>query len=1393
MPDLLARDERENVQVSLIAYGSPNSWLQLLPRYKIDREGDRILTNTEVVLKVAERPNEFIHCSEKPPPLGCHHEVNCSLETTAWRLSLFHSKDPTEVNNILASQLVYLHDPETRSNVTVNADGVAIKPVISLDKFDSSNLWVIEAKKLTKGGPVRWRKDHIRFRNLNSGKYLCMSDTPTPPSPARGSHAELEEPSEESGHSWSAGGTHAMILSESPTSPGTLFNLHELYSSSNHLTDGKAMQMSHGGLWIARGDYHNDMYSCFGSPERGKGMNLLIHIYAESVAFAHEEPEEMSSDPLDVFVGVAARNFLKKTLDQTRTPSSTESELSMEAIWPGVSTLDLDFFMSMTSRMIYFVNGYPISVVNTSTHAKPGDALRIHRQRMICDQGALGIVVQLIEKLTPISADTGTVGFNAKSTKIKSDKEKTALIMGNKILDACLNFVYNAIQSNPYNQMYVADMMSVLLSHVGAQPLAAKCVTEMLSSNMELQELKIGGREISVFTEKLRESRMNSMYLHLLKACCSCNGSGVIGNQFNVADHFFRDYTDVVISVHSDCSKRSSVIWEADPKKAGLYIPAQASAMLGGSLVSHGLPELSLSWATKYVDFSPLGLFGKLAISVEELFADHAKPIYENQGKTILDDSKQAVAKYFSAEMSLTAEMCLERNYSAMISAQELFSYDILVTLIKMNVDENLTSGAVQLLLRLYVDRNPQVVSCMPCLTRKFNASGSLDVLLPSVEEARVYQFALLQQLISENVKAMKGTHWKEVSLSFMQLLNKLVMFSFYGTEEKLKDVIGPVIRALDRRNVSISSSPATSSGPATSKGNKVRLVNSKKIQTDVTVEAILNAENDDDNNDTIIQEPCWQAKTLDFLESLFVLFLVVLLVVVAIGVTLAQTITGKEGSFYEIFDLVVMLIFCTELVLRYYCYVYVNKSYTSFFFNLLNCVDVVVVLIDLALLGVPSSSASGAEYSKGLRAIRLVRLVRIFRAARLVDKLTHKVDIKHVWKLPARYKKVSSCELETMVEAMNVLSSVQLVIEDRSVSLLLKGFHKWQQGQDSRHPEDIFEEAIYKSKELSLGLDTFNDIFLDNLMFENSELVQVALDLLMAHHTLRDSLTSNIQKVQLIVSPKSIDQHDSVHEMLLNLERNTEANEMWGHLLTEEDRRVDAETKAILINLIDICKERRTVLEFDHDNQPVTSVQDLLRNLGFCELSVKMRRLLASGNNQADSVIAKNNLELFGICNRLMYWFLYDNNTNQNLVFFEIQFFFDTLDIDVGSHLVIQALFSNNEELMRQCPKKLILEFTDKVCNCGQFPQYLTLHVSITNTRGKNIIENQYEIVKQLISPARVQRLLSFFCPVTHDDYKRKVELMEPFLNKKHVTVEELPLELGYHLEFLRVLSVSC
>ena len=1405
-PEQLARDERENIRLGLSSEGNTMSWMQLLPRLKIDRAGDSILSNADVLLKLADRPNEYLHCSDKEPPEGYYHEVNCSLENSAWKMSVFqNNKDGDDPNRILGAQLVYVHDPEKNANLTTSEhselqinDPVSLEPTSTGD-FDTNNLWVLECKRITKGGLVNWKTDQVLFRNLNSGKYLCM-DT-----------GAAVKNSDLSG---------ILVTTPSFSAPGTLFSLQDVHNSTTFLTNDKAMQLTANGLVVTRGGQHGDLqdsFLCVGSKDKSIAINLQVHRYVEKQNQDKHFVKNVSTPVvLDAFVGISTRNYLLRILQRTEVPTHN---FSVATIWPGSDRNEFSHFQTVVQKVGNFCSGFSIETLDASD-LTPNLKLKAQRQNILCDQGSLAIVLSIVEKLVPISEkfDTAGKGVGARGVKYGSEEEKIVYEMGKGVLTSCLTLVLRAIHDNARNQMFVADSMPVLLKHVNAQKLAAKCITEMLGSNMELQELKIGPRDINTFTSLLRASKMNNMYLQLLAACCKCNERGVVGNQITVSDVFFKDHNDILISIHIDQMRRTPVSF--DNSNSGLYIPDKImvhSPVLGQNLIKSGLPTISLSWTTNSIDFSPLGLFGKLSVGVQDLFA--LEFLGDVQQSRSTKENMSAVADYFISELSLAAEMCLGRNYIAMKRVEEIFPYEVLVTILKMDVKDELKSAVVKLILHLFVDRDPQVASSVPCLTRTFTEiKKNPTPRLPCVEESYRNNFAILQQMISEHVTFMQGRSWEPFSHSMMQMMNKLIMYNFYGSEEKLADVIGPLILALDRRHtdfvptsdntlMSLFSGGKKSTkadpfatfnagGSIASQKSFQSLTGSAKINPETTVENSLTADLDQVSYITEGQEGheddlAWQKTTLDFLESLGVLVFVISLVIVAISVTIYQTVSNADSPWYTFFDYVVIWIFFSEIVLRYYCYVFVHSNYTSFFSSALNVIDVVVVIIDLALIGLPEDSGGGVgKYSKALRAARLVRLVRIARAARLVAHFVKDDKTEFEWERPSRYGKTPKHELETMVEVVNVLAYTQRIIEDRNVSLLLRGFYEWEVGTDERKPEEIFEEVMEKSQDLTLDLHDFDQIFIDNLMYVHTDLVQITLDVLMSHYSSRQVLLNNMQKVQLLISTHRVQQFKRVDLMLSRLERNIETNELWGHLRTESDEKTNKETQEIMKDLVDMCTIHRSVLEFDQSSTPDRDIQDLYRNLGFFDISFKVLRLLHSCNDEVKPVASKNNYILIKLCNNILYWFTYNNKVNQELLFEEYDYFLDTIDLGVNSHRVIEAMFVNNESLMRLSPLSLISKFSDEVCLKGHRPQYLSLAASITHCGEKNILDNQYEIVKQLISPARLGKMVSFFCPIGSPEYEEKVALMAPFAGNEDIHITELPEELAYHLEFLRVLS---
>ena len=110
-----AETERENLVVMLNEAGSSLSWLTVMPRLKIDQEGDVVRNASDIYFKVSERNNEFLHCSEKTiADLDGYKEVNCSLEKTAWKVIVFDHASPADEPDLRCNNIIFLMDPEAK-------------------------------------------------------------------------------------------------------------------------------------------------------------------------------------------------------------------------------------------------------------------------------------------------------------------------------------------------------------------------------------------------------------------------------------------------------------------------------------------------------------------------------------------------------------------------------------------------------------------------------------------------------------------------------------------------------------------------------------------------------------------------------------------------------------------------------------------------------------------------------------------------------------------------------------------------------------------------------------------------------------------------------------------------------------------------------------------------------------------------------------------------------------------------------------------------------------------------------------------------------------------------------------------------------------------------------
>ena len=497
--------------------------------------------------------------------------------------------------------------------------------------------------------------------------------------------------------------------------------------------------------------------------------------------------------------------------------------------------------------------------------------------------------------------------------------------------------------------------------------------------------------------------------------------------------------------------------------------------------------------------------------------------------------------------------------------------------------------------------------------------------------------------------------------------------------------------------------------------------------------------------------------RVLAVLNSVTMMDVNFLLIMAALGIVAYEMLTLTTDSsdtilFYV--DGCITLFFVIEVVMRFTCRVIVDGSVLPYLTDVHNLFDLSVVLIDIPLIlaiFIGQSRFDGA--SKWIKAMRFARILSfLWGGMQLVGEAASLSAKKEKWTPPVRFTNTSPHEVKTMIKVVQVLSSTQRIVEDRMISLFMTAFQNWENGKDSRSPPEIFESVV-SSRELTLERADFIDIFLDTLMFENAELMQNALDVIVAQYSQHEILLRNASHLQLLVSKKREKQFGLVDQMLLQLERNSETQELWGALQTEEDRLVSAQTHDIIDELINLVRVRRMVLEFDEQFAPEPQIQSLYHNLGFFEIAFKVFGLMDSIDEDEFGNLdeaGQNTKDLVKKCSELMYWFLLENKINQELGFTELDHFINTLDDSIGSDKVIRAIFKNNESTMRKCPKSAIQKVVEKICVDGQKPEYLALLCSVTHVGDLNIVENQYEVVQQLAAPMRLAKCMKYFVPVT-------------------------------------------
>jgi hypothetical protein len=478
----LAKHEKENMRVEIDSNGNPLSWLEFMPRFKYDKEGQQIVHENECHIRVHERPSEFVHAARKVSKFSANgnREINCSLENSVWTISIYQQCWESKLKNILCGQLVLLQGVETSTFITLSeqapgntesADVIMSNPILlsisSTDGHVGTNLlWMIESENLSEGGTVSEKDKKFALRDLTSGLYMRMNSD--------GSMRAIQRRE------------NASFFQFSPA---------HLLDSDAGIVDGSLVHLVSENKSVSLGQTENVEMRCYGVSDRA----LAVSIVVSSKLSQQLGPQVYAcGDATRILRKFYLLSKDKGTLNFS--PGHIEAELrnATSALEYFVSFLTPDNDDHFTDEFHWtaqsFDHGQLKAVVEHSSAV-----VLITRQTIIREQGVIDVILDILELINASSDDHSDSGSDIirsilsngnldrgesfrsmrKSGKgsgllktSRSDEFGNGDLKGqnssSNLATLCLNALFHCLKGNHVNQMLIADRFTVLLSQVSA-------------------------------------------------------------------------------------------------------------------------------------------------------------------------------------------------------------------------------------------------------------------------------------------------------------------------------------------------------------------------------------------------------------------------------------------------------------------------------------------------------------------------------------------------------------------------------------------------------------------------------------------------------------------------------------------------------------------------------------------------------------------------------------------------------------------------------------------------------------------------------------------------------------------------------------------------------------
>jgi hypothetical protein len=574
--------EPENFRVHLVTPASMLSWFTIQPaKAFVNGAEDPVYNGAEVYFSITVREDEFLHLAtvgfNEPNLLKreaednrfnghMKHEVNASLDKTAWKLCLFSTFDQGH-DQIFVGDVVCVREPEDQTCLLVDeGEKIRFSKFSKLSEGDddvhvhAAAYFVVEKHQRKAGGAMRW-EEPVALRHLKSGNFLqwetselvCVGNAKDPKNANDRRHYFLDFIPVQAQDEFVRAGT-ALKVGCGETAGGRLLTIK---AGQVEMRDGSGSKASDEATAlliekIPRTDRIELLQGLCALPR----LKIMVKDLRQLEFDVDQFPLKVLStiellDSLDSFV--CANGTQDEANSHLVITIPRRQQLLQEQ---GVIKEILDIIQLIEKLQ----KGLKVATapIHNTNDAAPD--LELEKENDAEEEEEEGEEEEMEEEEEEEEKDIFDHEFQESETKSGQVSGRSSNALDNVELgmllyelgNACFRTLRVLLIKAPSNQLFVSERFQILLASVDQGEIALNCITEMLENNRDIQDNKVSGEEIDLFISMLRRTKLNAMVLNMLGAFCSCQGSAVKKNQCMVAEKMLVDNRDVLVAVQSD-------------------------------------------------------------------------------------------------------------------------------------------------------------------------------------------------------------------------------------------------------------------------------------------------------------------------------------------------------------------------------------------------------------------------------------------------------------------------------------------------------------------------------------------------------------------------------------------------------------------------------------------------------------------------------------------------------------------------------------------------------------------------------------------------------------------------------------------------------------------------